>query len=63
MAEQPKGRYLMHLIRLDGSSLFLHPFTEQVSMIEVFAEGIPQGLSAANPLWNESACSERTCIQ
>ena len=49
MAEQPKGRYLIHLIRLDGSSLFLHPFTEQISMIEVFAEGIPHGLFGREP--------------
>ena len=39
----------MHLIRLDGSSLFLHPFTEQVSMVEVFSEGIPQGLFGSEP--------------
>ncbi|MFP4644202.1 MAG: hypothetical protein ACLFM0_07595 [Spirochaetales bacterium] len=49
MGEQSNRRYLMHLIRLDGSSLFLHPFTEQVSMIDVFSEGIPQGLFGHEP--------------
>ncbi len=42
-------RYLVHLYRLDGSSLFLHPFSERQSMVEVFESGVPIGLFGHEP--------------
>lgn len=49
MPEYAERRYLVHLYRYDGSSLFLHPFSERQSMVQVFETGVPIGLFGREP--------------
>lgn len=49
MEETGRERFLIHLTRLDGSSLFLHPFTEHRNMVNIFSTDTPSGLFGREP--------------